>query len=129
MRIAAVLLVCLIAGPAAAGLQLCNRTERPVRSALGYFNGADWISRGWWTIAPKACVDLRPGPLDARYYYVYATDGSPGSWAGRFGFCVAASEHFSISGRADCNAHGYDRKGFFELDTGQARDYTRNLSD
>jgi uncharacterized membrane protein len=129
MRLAAALLSCLIAWPAMAGLKVCNRTEHATRTALGYFNGAAWVSRGWWTLAPKTCLDLHPGPLDARFYYLYATDGTPGSWGGRFAFCVAASADFSISGRADCVAHGYDRRGFFEVDTGQARDYTQNLSD
>ncbi len=50
-------------------------------------------------------------------------------WDGKNGFCVGEADTFQIRGRADCAGHGYDRKGFFEIDTGQARDYTQTLSD
>ncbi|MGB8363110.1 MAG: DUF1036 domain-containing protein [Rhizomicrobium sp.] len=125
----AVLVLLLTALPVHAALMVCNRTPHETRVALGYFDGAAWSSEGWWTVAPKACEKLLAGPLDSRYYYLYATDGGTGSWDGKNGFCVAATDKFAIHGRADCAAQGYDRKGFFEIDTGQARDYTQILSD
>lgn len=130
MRFALVsLLASLIALPALAGFKVCNKTPHDAKVALGRFDGHAWTSQGWWTVAPKSCALLLTNPLDARYYYLYATDGAAASWDGRRGFCVASSDRFQIEGRADCEAHGYDRKGFFEVDTGQARDYTQTLSD
>lgn len=129
MRFAVTLALCLIALPAWAGFKLCNHSPHAVKVALGYFDGTAWTSRGWWTVTPKTCQELVSGPLQARYYYVYANDGGAGSWDGHNGFCVAASASFVIKGRADCEGHGYDRKGFFGIDTGQARDYTQTLSD
>jgi uncharacterized membrane protein len=130
MRIAlATLATCLLVLPVQAGFKVCNKTARATRVALGHYDGKDWSSQGWWTLAPKTCQELLAGPLDARFYYLYATDGSSGSWDGKSGFCVATSNSFDIKGRADCASHGYDRKGFFAIDTGQARDYTQTLSD
>jgi len=130
MRIAlAVLTTCLIAWPVQAGFKVCNKTPHDAKVALGRFDGAAWTSKGWWMIAPKTCQELLTTPLDARFYYLYATDGGSGSWDGKSVFCVASADNFEIKGRADCEAHGYDRRGFFEIDTGEARDYTQMLSD
>ncbi len=125
----AVLVMLLTAGRAHAAFAVCNKTPHETRVALGRFDGSAWSSQGWWTIAPKACQTLIAGALDARYYYLYASDGGTGSWDGKNGFCVAVADKFAIHGRANCAGRGYDRKGFFEIDTGQSRDYTQTLSD
>jgi uncharacterized membrane protein len=125
----AALILSLIVVPAEAGFKVCNKTPHEAKVALGRFDGTAWTSRGWWTIPAKGCTELLPGALDARYYYLYATDDASGSWDGRRGFCVSAATSFEIRGRADCESHGYDRRGFFQIDTGQARDYTQSLAD
>lgn len=108
---------------------MCNKTAHDTKLALGLYDGATWSSRGWWTVPAESCREILPGPLSSRFYYLYATDNGSGSWDGRKSFCVAAADSFVIRGRGDCEAHGYDRKGFFEIDTGQARDYTQTLSE
>ena len=128
-RIFAALALYLAALPALAGLTVCNHTSQSTKVALGYFGGSAWSSRGWWIIKPGNCRQVLPEPLNARYYYLYATDDSSGAWDGRSGFCVAAAGKFDIKGRADCANHGYDRKGFFRIDTGQATNYTQSLSE
>jgi len=128
-RILPILLLAMLVSPAEASFAVCNKTPRPARVALGFFNGTDWASAGWWTIAPKACHTLLNQPLIARYYYLYANDGGPGSWAGSRSFCVSSDARFEIVGRAACVRRGYDRKGFFQVDTGQQPDYTQYLSD
>jgi len=128
MRLTVVLLLaCLV--PAQAALTVCNKSARPVKVAVGRYNGADWMSQGWWTIAPKACATVVSARLDSRFYYLFASDGGSGSWDGSHGFCVSSSDAFKILGRANCPAHGLERKGFFEVDTGSAPDYTQSLSD
>jgi uncharacterized membrane protein len=130
MRFAPIALVlCLVAPPVEAGFKVCNRTPHDAKVALGRFDGTGWLSEGWWTVAAKGCAVLLTKPLDARYYYLYATDEASGGWDGKTGFCVATMDKFQIRGRAGCEGHGYDHKGFFEVDTGQARDYTQTLSD
>ena len=129
-HVLAAMTLCLVALPAQAGFHVCNKAPREVKVALGYFDGVIWASRGWWNIPPGTCRTLIDRSLDSRFYYLYASDNSTGIWDGKRVFCVAsASDTFQIKGRGDCEAHGFDRRGFFEIDTGQTRDYTQNLSD
>ncbi len=123
-----ILAVLATAVPAEASFSVCNRGNHMARVALGRFNGRDWESDGWWTVKPGACARLLIGTLEARYYYLYATDGGTGGWDGGHGFCVANGK-FAILGRGSCAARGYERKGFFQVDTGNAPDYTHKLSD
>jgi|SRR5579871_815580 len=124
----ALLALVSLMSPAEARLAVCNRSDRAATVALGRFNGTDWMSEGWWTVAPSACADLIKEPLDARYYYLYASDGASGTWDGGKVFCTGGGK-FSIVGRARCSARGFDRKGFFEIDTGEKPDWTQSLSD
>lgn len=114
--------------PAKAAFNVCNKTTLPTRVALGRFDGTNWTSQGWWTLQPSACAGLLTGPLDARYYYLYATDGAGGIWEGKTHFCVAPQVKFLAPGRADCAKRALDRRGFFEVDTGAAPDWTQTLS-
>lgn len=123
------LFVLLAAHPALAALSVCNKTQHETRVALGRFNGTDWMSEGWWQIKPHSCQTLLGTPLDARYYYLYASDGSSGSWDGSRSFCVSSDARFEIVGRGGCAKRGYDRKGFFAVDTGNKPDFTQSLSD
>jgi uncharacterized membrane protein len=116
-----------LAGPAHAAFNVCNQTGLPARVALGRFDGTNWTSQGWWMIAPKSCAGLLTGPLQARYYYLYATDGAAGTWEGKTGFCVAPDSKF-LTQRGSCAKRGLDRRGFFEIDTGRASDWTQTLS-
>ncbi len=128
MRLAIVLLMAFLV-PAQAALRVCNKSARPVRVAVGHYDGTHWMSQGWWTIAPKACAAVVPARLNARFYYLFASDGGSGSWDGTHGFCVSSNDRFEIVGRGNCLAHEFERKGFFEVDTGSAADYTQSLSD
>ena len=77
---------------------------------------------------PNTCAGLLTGPLDARYYYLYATDGAGGTWEGKTHFCVAPQAKFLAPGRADCGKRSLDSRGFFEVDTGNEPDWTQSLS-
>jgi uncharacterized membrane protein len=96
---------------------------------VGRFDGTQWISQGWWTIAPQTCAAVVPWPLKARYYYLYAVDGGSGSWDGSRDFCVGMTDKFLAPGRGNCAGRGMDRKGFFPIDTGDKPDYTQALAD
>jgi uncharacterized membrane protein len=116
------------ASPAWASFNVCNKSNLPARVALGRFDGTGWSSEGWWTIQPKACAGLLTGPLQGRYYYLYATDGAAGTWEGKTHFCVAPNARFKAAGRGNCAGRGFDRRGFFEVDTGKKPDWTQSLS-
>ena len=106
------------AAPARADLRMCNNTNNRVSVALGYTDGQNWVSEGWWNLKSLDCVTLLRGALAAEYYYLYAMDERGGEWKGKVFMCTSDRE-FKIDGRQDCFVRGYNRTGFFEVDTGK----------
>ncbi len=114
---------------ARADLRICNMTASRVGVALGYRDSRGWVTEGWWNLGVRSCETLVSGQLAARYYYVHAVDyDRGGEWAGRSLMCTREKE-FSIRGLENCLARGYDRTGFFEVDTGQQRSWTIQLTE
>ncbi len=114
---------------ARADLKLCNMTASRVGVAIGRKEEGKWIAEGWWNILSNACETLFRGELKARFYYVHALDyDRGGEWAGKAFMCTD-DKVFTIQGVEDCQARGYRRKGFFEVDTQNAADWTVRLSD
>ncbi len=116
-------------GPAYADFRLCNNTGSRVGVAIGYKDSDGWTTEGWWNIAGRSCETLLRGGLVARYYYIYAVDyDRGGEWSGH-AFMCSRDKEFTIRGIDNCLARGYDRTGFFEVDTGQQRSWTVQLTD
>ena len=114
---------------AAADFRICNNTGSRVGLALGYKDSEHWTTEGWWNLSARTCETLIRGTLAARYYYVYAVDyDRSGEWGGRAFMCTRGKE-FTIRGTEDCLARGYDRTGFFEVDTGEQPSWTVQLTD
>ena len=117
------------AKPALADLKLCNNTQNRVGVALGYKDPKGWASEGWWNIGPNACETLLKGALIARYYYIYAVDyDKGGAWGGKAVMCTR-DKIFTIRGIKDCKERGYQKTGFFEVDTGEQRSWTVQLTE
>jgi uncharacterized membrane protein len=117
------------AGPAAAELKLCNTTPSRIGVALGYKDTKDWATEGWWNIASQTCETLLKGALPSRYLYVHAVDyDRGGEWAGTNVMCTD-DKSFTIRGAGECQKRGFRKSGFFEVDTGDARDWTIRLGD
>ncbi len=114
--------------PAAADFRLCNNTASRVGVAVGYKDADGWTTEGWWNLPSRSCETVLKGNLVARYYYVYAIDyDHGGEWMGQALMCTRDKE-FTIRGIGDCLARGYDRSGFFEVDTGEQRAWTVQLT-
>jgi uncharacterized membrane protein len=132
VRFAPVLVValfCLWNSPASADFRLCNNTSSRVGIALGYKDAEGWTTEGWWNISSRSCETLLRGTLVARYYYIYAIDyDRGGEWSGQ-AFMCSRDKEFTIRGTEDCLARGYDRTGYFEVDTGEQRAWTVQLTD
>ena len=65
----------------------------------------------------------------SRFYYIYAVDYDQfGEWGGRAFMCTREKE-FTISGIEDCVARGFERTGFFEIDTGEQSSWTVQLTE
>jgi uncharacterized membrane protein len=115
--------------PAAADFRLCNNTSSRVGIALGYKDADGWTTEGWWNVASRSCETLLRGALVARYYYIYALDyDRGGEWSGQAYMCSRDKE-FTIKGTENCLARGFDRTGFFEVDTGEQRAWTVQLTE
>ena len=122
-------LVCLWNGSAAADFRLCNNTSSRVGIALGYKDAEGWTTEGWWNVSSRSCETLLRGTLVARYYYIYALDyDRGGEWSGQ-AFMCSRDKEFTIRGADNCLARGFDRTGFFEVDTGEQRAWTVQLTE
>jgi len=121
----------LLAGtaPALADLRFCNLTGNRVGVAVGYKDRQGWVTEGWWNLTPRGCETVIKGALLSQFYYVHAVDyDRSGDWSGKWLMCTRERE-FIIRGVEDCLARGFDRSGFFEVDTGQQKSWTIQLTD
>jgi uncharacterized membrane protein len=129
-RVAAIAaaLLALTAGAAQADLKLCNTTTSRLGVAIGYQDSKGWATEGWWNIPAQACETLLKS-MPSRYIYVHAVDyDRSGEWGGT-NFMCTADRSFLIRDVKDCPKRGYKRAGFFEVDTGEAKDWTVRLTD
>jgi uncharacterized membrane protein len=125
----ALVVLCLWNSPAAADFRLCNNTSSRVGIALGYKDAEGWTTEGWWNVSSRSCETLLRGTLVARYYYIYALDyDRGGEWSGQ-AFMCSRDKEFTIKGTENCLARGFDRTGFFEVDTGEQRAWTVQLTE
>ena len=119
----------LAATPAAADFRICNLTKGRVGIALGYKDAEGWTTEGWWNVSSRSCETLLKGTLVARFYYIYALDyDRGGEWSGQ-AFMCSRDKEFTIKGTENCLTRGFDRTGFFEVDTGEQRAWTVQLTD
>jgi uncharacterized membrane protein len=125
-----VFLLCFFdAGTASADFRLCNNTTSRVGIAIGYKDNDGWTTEGWWNLPARNCDTLLKGALVARFYYIYAIDyDHGGEWSGKAFMCTRDKE-FTIRGIEDCLARGFERTGFFEIDTGEQRSWTVQLTE
>ena len=133
VRLAAALIAALgllPSAPAFADLRLCNFTESRVGITVGYKDDKGWVTEGWWNVLARGCATLITGELKGRFYYVHGIDyDRGGEWAGQSFMCTA-DPSFTIKGVQDCQKRGFNRTGFFEVDTGDnAKDWTIRLTD
>jgi len=119
----------LVTGPARADLRVCNQSSNQVSIALGYRADKGWQSEGWWVAPPSKCAVVYQGDLHSRFFYLYVADDiGGGAWDGT-NFMCTRDESFTIFGVGDCLARGYERTGFFELDTQNRTAWTLKLTD
>ena len=127
MVVAAALLVTPSRRPPISGSATTPQPGRR-RDRLQGKRGA-WTTEGWWNLSARSCETMLRGALVARYYYIYAVDyDRGGEWSGQAFMCTRDKE-FTIRGTEDCLARGFDRTGFFEVDTGEQPSWTVQLTE
>jgi len=125
-------LICIVmASPAAAEFNICNKTKLNIYAAVGYNEDGDWVSEGWWELEPGECQAVYSKKLTKRYYYYYA-ESTDGEWfwesEGNANLFCASDKAFKIVGDEDCKGRGYDVYGFREVDVGDRITYTIDLT-
>jgi uncharacterized membrane protein len=131
LAIAGLMLMGLLASaaPARADLRVCNESSNAVSIALGYRAERGWQSEGWWVAPSGQCAIVFQGDLNSRFYYLYVADDlGGGAWDGD-NFMCTRDETFTIFDTENCLARGYERTGFFEVDTQNRSDWTLQLKD
>ncbi|MDO5622828.1 MAG: DUF1036 domain-containing protein [Paracoccus sp. (in: a-proteobacteria)] len=122
------ILVALLAGvmPAAAmaGLRMCNQSYDVLNVALAAPQDDQFVTRGWWRVAPNQCANLLRDPLQSRYYYLFATDVFGNEvLSGAVPMCVA-TRRFQIDQQQDCLLRGFLDARFIEVDTQDQPEWT-----
>jgi uncharacterized membrane protein len=123
----AILLASCVSAPAA--LRVCNKTKYLLNFAVGYNQGADFATEGWWAVTPNTCATPVKGPLKGRYVYLYATDIDANDvLKGSVSMCIDRGK-FQIFGIADCWRRGLQAVNFAEIYTLSSPDWTAFLND
>ena len=114
--------------PARADLKVCNDTDELVGLAIGYKEKSEWVTEGWWRVPAETCATVIEGDLEARFFYLHA-EGASGRerWMGKVFLCTSSKE-FRVVGPKDCFARGYEKTGFFEVDTGEQKNWQGRLA-
>ena len=114
---------------ALAQLKLCNTTNSRIGISIGYQAPDGWSTEGWWNVASQSCETLLKVSVPSRFIYIYAVDyDRGGEWAGSNVMCTA-EKSFTIRGTDNCDTRGHAKSGFFEVDTGDAKEWTIRLTD
>jgi uncharacterized membrane protein len=117
------------ASPALADIKLCNATPSRIGVSIGYQDVQGWATEGWWTISSQTCETLLRGTVPSQFIYVHAVDyDRGGEWAGS-NFMCTDEKSFMIRGVDECSKRGFKRSGFFEVNTGDAKEWTVRLTD
>ena len=118
----------LVPSAAQAEFKVCNKSDSLIGVAIGYKQGEEWITEGWWRIPPDICSSIVEGDLTSRYFYLHAESvDADGKWRGPVFMCTSNVE-FKILGVKDCFARGYERTGFFEVDTAEQKSWQVRLT-
>ena len=118
----------LLPSTARAEFKVCNKSDSLIGVAIGYKQGEEWITEGWWRIPPDICSSIVEGDLTSRYFYLHAESvDADGKWRGPVFMCTSNVE-FKILGVKDCFARGYERTGFFEVDTAEQKSWQVRLT-
>ena len=116
------------------GLQLCNKTAYAIWAAVGLpTDGDNVITKGWFQIAPDACVKPVVEPLSRSAVYVYGETVDAAEkklyWHGAELLCTN-DVMFSITARPDsCADRGLVPAAFAKVDTGGRSSWTYTFTE
>jgi uncharacterized membrane protein len=108
LTILALMMAAVLATPARADLQLCNRMSYVVETALGIEDKGTAATRGWFRIDPGQCRVVLQGEVQAETLLVHARalpvyGASPLPQGGHADLCVS-QDNFVLAGARNCTA-------------------------
>lgn len=112
-------------------LTFCNSYPARVDAAISFVDrelcggeGGDWRNRGWWSIAPGACVTVHSGNVSNvnRFWYFFAMADDGTRWEGDFPTFVQLPGPFDLCDGIGSTA--FDTFNFRELDVGDSDNHT-----
>jgi len=83
---------------AKAWADVCNRgSTRISRLAIGYLEGGDWKSEGWWNMNPGECKRVYQADLknSGKMFYIYV-EGERWALGSKGALCVATNRNFTF---------------------------------
>ncbi|MEM1387951.1 MAG: DUF1036 domain-containing protein [Pseudomonadota bacterium] len=99
------------------GIEVCNEGSVLQSVAFGYEGPDGWTSEGWWNVDPGECVVPALDGVNRRYLY-YTAIGEGIEMTGEGYYFCSSNKAFVVTGDSDCEARGYERSLFKEVDTG-----------
>ncbi len=115
--------------PALADLKFCNSTQSRVGVSIGYQDCRRLGDRG---VVEHRVAGLRNAleRCGAEPVYLRPRRGLRSRWGmGGTNFMCTGRQNVCHPGVQDCPKRGYKRTGFFEVDTGEAQEWTVRLTD
>lgn len=113
--------------PQGAGFAWCNETAYPVMAAVGFEEKGAIVTRGWYRVAPGACVRPElPGRLRRIFSFAEAVDANgnpvapadrPLRWGGNEILCTRQTR-FELYDQKDCKLKGLTPAGFAVIELG-----------
>ncbi|HEY4942707.1 MAG TPA: DUF1036 domain-containing protein [Rhizomicrobium sp.] len=126
----------LLASPAQATLNVCNRTSYVLYTATAAAVNGDALSQGWTRVVPGGCRTVLPGDLTASTYYLYARSsqahtGPARAWGGAVAICVKDT-NFSTRNALSavrCQTDDFFQLPFAVVDTHHLKSWTATFSE
>jgi uncharacterized membrane protein len=114
--------------------EYCNRTSFAINVAVGVRDGAQWRTRGWWTIYPGDCKPIIKGKLMPTAYFTFAKthfvhQGPMRMWGGNHMLCVGRGQFQASSDGTGVCAPGLEAQGFAKIDTGSRPSWRTTLTE
>ena len=109
----------MLATPATADLQLCNRTSYVTEAAIGIEDKGAAATRGWFRVDPGQCRPVMQGKVEAERVFVHARalavyGASPMAEVGHADLCIAEGA-FLVAGARHCTKAGQRLVRFTEV--------------
>lgn len=110
-----------LTGQARAEYSFCNKTSYALSAALGFVDGDELLTRGWWRLRPGECRKVISEAIAPGRYYVYA-EAIPGhrgelkTWSGETPLCVQNDSLFTLRDQSVCTDAPQRRRDFKSVD-------------